>query len=112
MQVSHEPHLTAKTLHRQISVGAATIYGLKEGRGLENVNRLRYLRLDELPFARGHGCLVFGGLVVHQRSALGILILICQEIPPGLSQINQKLRALDPSLPLSVANYGRASTFT
>jgi hypothetical protein len=65
MPASYAPHLTAKTLPRQISVGRATIDGLKEGRGLENINRLRYLGFDELPFARGHGGLVFGSLVVH-----------------------------------------------
>jgi hypothetical protein len=65
MPASYAPHFTAKTLPRQISVGRATIEGLEEGRGLENVNRLRYLRLDKLPFSRGHGGLIFGGLVIH-----------------------------------------------
>lgn len=65
MPASYAPHLTVKTLPRQISVGGATVYSLKEGRGLEHVDRLRNLRLDKLPFARRLGCLVFGGLVIH-----------------------------------------------
>ena len=77
---------------RQVSVGRPAIDRLKESCGLQNVNRLRYLRLDKLPFARRQGCLVFGGLVVHLRSAWRILILICQEIPPGLSQTKSKLQ--------------------
>src|SRR6266545_1770438 len=112
MPASYAPHLTAKTLPRQISVGSASIDGLKEGRGLEHVNRLRYLRLDKLLFVRGQGCLVFGDLVVRWRSVLRILILICQEIPPGLSQTNSKVTGAAPSLRVSEANYGRASIFT
>lgn len=60
------------------SVGGAAVDGLKEGCGLQNVNRLRYLRLDELPFDRRLGSLFFGSLVIRQRRCLWILILICQ----------------------------------
>lgn len=79
--------LLGKSL-RLTSVCGTAIYCLKEGRGLEHVDRLGYLRFDKLPFARGYECLVFAGLVVHERSALRILILVCQEIPPGMSQTN------------------------
>lgn len=76
-----------------MSVGGAAIDGLKKGRSLENVNRLRYFGFDELPFLQGHRCLVFAALVL---SALRILILICQEIPPGFGN-KPKLRARGPS---------------
>jgi hypothetical protein len=37
------------------SIGGSAIDGLEEGRSLEDVNRLRYLRFDELSFTRGNG---------------------------------------------------------
>jgi len=55
----------AKTLPTQISVGGAAIDRLKEGGGLEHIDRLRYLRFNEFSFARGHGGLCFGGLVIR-----------------------------------------------
>jgi hypothetical protein len=58
------------------SVGGPTIDRLKESSSLENVNRLRDLRLDKLPFA---GRLVFAGLIIHTRLAVLILILIYQD---------------------------------
>jgi hypothetical protein len=82
--------------HRQISVGGAAIDGLKERRSLENVNRLRDLRLDKLPFARRHGGLVFGGLVIYSGLALLILILIYQKIPPRISQTISQVRFAEP----------------
>ena len=47
------------------SVGGAAFDRLKEGRGLEHIDRLRYLRFNEFSFARGHGGLCFGGLVIR-----------------------------------------------
>ena len=66
----------------QVSVGRSAFNGLEEGCRLEYVNRLGNLRLDELLF--GHLCVVFGGLVFRSRLAWLILILICQDIPPGI----------------------------
>jgi len=74
----------------RILVGRAAIDGLKEGRGLENVNGLRYLRFNELPLAGGRGCLVFSVLLIRWRSELLVLILIRQGIPPWFSQTRQK----------------------
>jgi hypothetical protein len=49
-------------LRKSISVGAAAIDRLKKGCGLEHVDRLRNLRLDERPFGRSY--LVFRCLAV------------------------------------------------
>ena len=102
--MEYSSDLTTKTAPADL-VGGAAIDGLKERRSLENVNRLRYLRLDELPFARRHLGLVFAGLVIYSGLALLILILIYQEIPPGISQTFSMFRFVE-------ANYGSASTFT
>jgi hypothetical protein len=96
--------LTTKTAPADL-VGGAAIDGLKERRSLENVNRLRDLRLDERPFARRHPGLVFAGFVIYSGLALLILILIYQKIPPRMSQTISQVRFAE-------ANYGSASTFT
>ena len=71
---------------RQRSVSGAAIDRLEESCSFQNVNRLRYLRLNKLPFPRRYDSLVFGGLVIHRGLALPILILIYQKIPPRMSQ--------------------------
>ena len=76
------PTIIYRKAMRQVSVGRPAIDRLEESCSFQNVNRLRYLRLDKLAFARRQGCLAFG-FVVHLRSAWRILILIYQEIPPG-----------------------------
>ena len=91
--------------HRQTSVATSAIEGLKKGCGFENINRLRYLRLDKLSFARRHGSLVFSGLAIYSGLTLLILILIYQKIPPRISQTISKARLVE-------ANYGSASIFT
>ncbi len=60
-------------LRTSILVGCAAIDGLEKGCGLEHVNRLRYLRLDELPF--GHSCLVFRCLTVQLTIRLAGFVL-------------------------------------
>ena len=92
---------------RQRSVSGAAIDRLEESCSFQNVNRLRYLRLNKLPFPRRYDSLVFGGLVIHRGLALPILILIVQQIPPVLIKLKLCLPVL-----LLVQPYGRASTFT
>jgi hypothetical protein len=79
MPASSAAHLTAKTRSKQISVGGAAIEGLKEGRGLENVNWLRYLGLNKLPLDSWF-CQVLARLLVFQKITLLMLILICQGV--------------------------------